>query len=180
MLTPDSIVVDAGIKIGQFDSNIDWGNRVGTDKVDFGLIHLFRQLHRFTNQLLIQAIVMRLFAGKIDGDNGFTAFRPRLIFDHPDRARAFTQQMPVGWGENHGLQAVMLMRHFQHQIMLMSEHFLNDGLKGAVMPDHFDINVDTGIKISAGLLADPFGTLADDTLAHRRALIRRKQGGHFI
>ena len=88
--------------------------------------------------------------------------------------------MPVGRGENHGLQLVMLVRHFQQQIVFVAEDFLNNGFEGAIVPHHLNLNGNAGLNIKPGLFFDPGATLADNALAHCRPLIGRQQGCHLI
>ncbi len=121
-----------------------------------------------------------LFACQVHGDQGFAALWPRLILDHPHGAWAFTQQMPVGRGKNDRFQSIVLMRHFQHQIVTAGDNLLDDGLKGTIVPDHFNFNGDTGFKIIFRLLTYPGCALAYYALTHCGAFVRRKQGGHLI
>ncbi len=88
--------------------------------------------------------------------------------------------MPVGWSKDYRLQPIVLVGHFQHQIVLMAEHFLNNRLERTIVPDHFDFNIDTGFNVGRCLLANPLGALTDHPFAHVGALIWRQQGGHFI
>ena len=180
MLAADRVVVDAGIKIRQFYRDIDRRHRVGTDQVHFSVVDFFRQRQRLANQLLVKGVVIILFAGEIDGDQRFAAFRPRLVFDHPHRARAFTQQMPVRRGKDHRLQFVVLVGHLQQQIVFLTDHLLNNRFEGAVVPHHFHVNRHARFQVEFRLLADPGRSLGNDALAHCRPLVRRQQGGHFI
>ena len=145
-----------------------------------GVVHHLRQPRGFADQLLIQLIVVRLFAGEVNRNDSFAAFRPGLIFHHPHRARALAQQMPVGRGKNHRFQPVVLMRHLQHQIVPVRQHLLDNRFIGAIMPDHLDFDLHARLKIGARLLADPLGALADHALPHRGALVRGEQRGHLI
>ncbi len=77
--------------------------------------------------------------------------------------------MPVGRGENHGLQLVMLVRHFQQQIVFVAEDFLNNGFEGAIVPHHLNLNGNAGLNIKPGLFFDPGATLADNA---RRIAVR--------
>ncbi|CZZ53306.1 Uncharacterised protein [Enterobacter hormaechei] len=148
--------------------------------MDFSMVNLVCKLKRLFHQFLVQRIVIILFAGQIDRHDGFPALRPRLIFHHPYRTRAFAQQVPVCWSENHGFQFVMLVRHFQQQVMPTGHHFLNNGFEGAVVPDYFNINRYARFQVILRLLADPRGTLADHSLTHSGALVRRQKGGHLV
>ena len=180
VLATDRVVVHARVKFRQLNGDIDRGNRVGSHQMHFGVVNLVSQLDGLLDQLFVQRIVIILFAGEIHCHNGFPAFRPRLVFHHPDRARAFTQQMPVGWCEDHGFQLVMLMRHLQQQVVSTGNDFLDDGFERPVMPHHFNINGHTRFQVIFSLFADPRGTLADHALTHRGALVRRQKGGHLI
>ncbi|CZU59903.1 Uncharacterised protein [Enterobacter hormaechei] len=180
MLTANRVVIHARVKFRQLDGDIDWRNRIGTHQMDFGVVNLVGKLDGFLHQLLVQRIVIILFAGQIHRHDGFPALRPWLIFHHPYRARAFAQQVPVGWSENHGFQFVMLVRHFQQQVMPTGHHFLNNGFERSVVPDHFDINRYARFQVIFRLLADPRGTLADHSLTHSGALVRRQKGGHLV
>jgi len=180
MLTANGVVIHARIKLRQFDSNVDGSNRIGTDKVNFGMVDLLGKMERLFHQLFVQGVVVVLFAGEIHRHYRFTAFRPRLVFYHPDRTRTFTQQVPVGRGEDHRFQLVVLVGHLQQQVVLATHHFLDDGFERTVMPHHFDLNGDTGFKIEFCLFADPGGTLADHSLTHSGAFVRRQKGGHFV
>ena len=114
MLTANGVVIDAGVKIRELNRDIDGRDGIGAHQVNLCMVNLFRQLNGFSDQFFIERVVVVLFTGEIDRHQRFTAFRPRLIFDHPDRAWAFTQQVPVRWGENHRFQLVVLVRHLQH------------------------------------------------------------------
>ena len=146
----------------------------------FGVVDLVGKLEGLLHQLLVQRVMVILFTGEVYRHNGFPAFRPRLVFHHPDRARAFTQQVPVGRGEDHGFQLVVLVRHLQQQVVPTGDNLLDDGFERSVMPDHFNINGYTRFQVILRLFTDPRGTLADDALTHSGALVRRQKGGHLI
>ncbi|MNN54760.1 hypothetical protein D3C81_1695940 [compost metagenome] len=90
MLPANGVVVDAGVKVREFDSNIDGGNGVGADQVNFGLVDVLRQFNGFLYQLDVQWVMVGFFAGQIDRHHRFAAFLPGLVLDHPHRARAFS------------------------------------------------------------------------------------------
>ena len=180
VLTANGVVVDAGIKIRKLNRDIDGGHRVGADEMYFGMVNFLRQRQRFPNQLFVQGVVIILFAGEIDRDQRFATFRPRLVFYHPHRAGTLTQQVPVGGGEDHCLQFVVLVGHLQQQVVFLANNFLNNGFEGAVVPHHFYVDRHTRFNIEFRLLAYPGCTLGNNALAHRRAFVRRQQGGHFI
>ncbi|CNI26216.1 Uncharacterised protein [Yersinia massiliensis] len=64
------------------------------------------------------------------------------------------------------------MGHFEQQIMFGFQDFLNNGFIGTVMPNHFDFDRNTGIKIKTALFVDPSGSLADNPFTHCGAFIR--------
>ncbi|MNE53614.1 hypothetical protein D3C80_1483510 [compost metagenome] len=113
MLTANRIVIHAWIKFRQFDGDINRRDRISTNQMHFGMIDLLGEMNRLFDQFFIQRIMIILFTGEVHGDQRFTAFWPWLVFDHPHRARTFAQQVPVGRGENHRLQFVVLMGHFE-------------------------------------------------------------------
>ncbi len=55
MLTANGVVIDTGVKIGEFDGDINRCDRVGAHQMDFGMVDLVRQLEGFFNQFSFNA-----------------------------------------------------------------------------------------------------------------------------
>ena len=70
--------------------------------------------------------------------------------------------MPVGWRKYYGFEAVVLVRHLEDQVMPGADDFLDDGFKGSVMPDHFNLQRDPCFDVVFRLFTYPCSSLADD------------------
>ena len=147
--------------------------------MNLGLVDVLRQFDGFLHQFDIERVVIGFFAGQVDRHQRFAAFRRGWSLPSTP-GKGICAAGASRWGEDHRLQAVVLVRHFQQKIMLAGKHFLNDGFEGAVMPDHFDFDRHAVVEIETALLVDPGGALADHTLPHRRSFVRREQGRHFV
>ena len=72
------------------------------------------------------------------------------------------------------------MGRLDHQIVAMLQHFLDDALEGAVVPQHLDLALQPSGAIGLQYLVQPLPALGNDAVAHLFPLIHGQHGGHLV